>query len=315
MRGEGEAVTFVCVQAQDDARVQVAGTLVDSGGVAVTTPDGEHLATFPSLAAAMAAATALMRSAPVRVGVDADESSARRLAEACDLGCALVGAAAAALAGDHLPPGARLQPAGENFELEHDPRDARQERERLLFDRGRELDTLDDQVARARAGDGALVVVEGSAGIGKTRLLAEARALAGKEMRVLGARAGEFEGGFAFGVVRQLLEPLLATASPELRTELLAGAASLAEPLFSVAGIAEAEETDEAASFAMLHGLYWLAANAAFQRPTALVIDDLHWIDTPSLRWLGYLARRLDGLPLLVVAAMRPAEEGHEPDL
>jgi DNA-binding CsgD family transcriptional regulator len=68
--------------------------------------------------------------------------------------------------------------------------------------------------------------------------------------------------------------------------------------------------------FAIVHGLYWLAANVALQRPTLLVIDDLHWADSPSLRWLLYLTRRLEGVPLLVVAGTRPPEgEGHDPML
>jgi tetratricopeptide (TPR) repeat protein len=65
----------------------------------------------------------------------------------------------------------------------------------------------------------------------------------------------------------------------------------------------------------MLHGLHWLAANVASERPTILAIDDLHWSDTPSLRWLCYLARRLEALPLHVVVAMRPPEQGRDPEL
>jgi DNA-binding CsgD family transcriptional regulator len=54
----------------------------------------------------------------------------------------------------------------------------------------------------------------------------------------------------------------------------------------------------------------------ALQRPTLLAIDDLHWADTPSLRWLLHLTRRLEGVPLLVVAGTRPPEgEGHDPTL
>src|SRR5204863_240124 len=79
-----------------------------------------------------------------------------------------------------------------------------------------ELAALAAVVDSACAGEGSLVVIEGTAGIGKTRLLAEARARAGGEMRVLSARGGELEGEFAFGVVRQLFEPLLATASAEV---------------------------------------------------------------------------------------------------
>jgi hypothetical protein len=73
----------------------------------------------------------------------------------------------------------------------------------------------------ARSGGGRLVVIEGTAGIGKTRLLGEVRAIAGSVgMQVLAARGGELEGEFAYGIVRQLFEPLLATASSDAREEL-----------------------------------------------------------------------------------------------
>jgi predicted ATPase len=66
-------------------------------------------------------------------------------------------------------------------------------------------------------------------------------------------------------------------------------------------------------SFDLLHGLFWLTANLA-QAPLMLVIDDLHWSDAPSLRFLAYLMPRLEGLPLLVVAALRPAEPAVDQD-
>ena len=54
----------------------------------------------------------------------------------------------------------------------------------------------------------------------------------------------------------------------------------------------------------------------AFQQPTLLAIDDLHWADTPSLRWLLYLTRRLEGVPLIVAVGTRPPEgEGRDPAL
>jgi DNA-binding CsgD family transcriptional regulator len=164
---------------------------------------------------------------------------------------------------------------------------------------------------------GHFAVIEGSAGIGKSRLLAEARAIAGAAgMRVLVARGGEFEGGFAYGIVRQLFEPLLTSVSPDLRAELISGPAALIESLFASSQPTGSQDAVAEGSFAILHGLYWLAANAAFQQPTLLAIDDLQWADTPSLRWLVYLTRRLEGVPLLVVAASRPPEgEGHDPTL
>ena len=183
----------------------------------------------------------------------------------------------------------------------------------VLLEREAQVAVLQALIDAARGGDGRFCVIEGTAGIGKTRLLAEARAIAGSaEVRVLAARGGELESEFAYGIVRQLFELLLASAVPDLRAELLSGPAALMEPLFGETQLAASHDAPAEGSFAVLHGLYWLAANVAFHRPTLLVIDDLHWADTPSLRWLVYLTRRLEGVPLLVVAGTRPPEgEGH----
>jgi DNA-binding CsgD family transcriptional regulator len=187
----------------------------------------------------------------------------------------------------------------------------------LLLEREAQVAALRALAETAREGGGRFVVIEGTAGIGKTRLLAEARTIAGAAgMRVLAARGGEFEGEFAYGIVRQLFEPLLTSADPDLRAELLSGSAALVEPIFRASDLAESQDTPAEGSFAILHGLYWLAANVAFHQPTLLAIDDLHWADTPSLRWLLLLTRRLEGLPLLVAGATRaPEGEGHDPTL
>jgi DNA-binding CsgD family transcriptional regulator len=187
----------------------------------------------------------------------------------------------------------------------------------LLLEREVQVAALRALADAAKSGGGRFVVVEGTAGIGKTRLLAEARAIAGSaEMRVLAARGGELEGEFAYGIVRQLFEPLLAVVSPDLRVELLSGPAALIASLLGASQPAGSQDAAAEGSFAIAHGLYWLAANVALQRPTLLAVDDLHWADTPSLRWLLYLTRRLEGVPLLVVAATRPPEgEGHDPML
>ena len=191
--------------------------------------------------------------------------------------------------------------------------------------------TTDDRpasLARARGGTGcaggdarrgARAVMAGwwssraAPGIGKTRLLAEVRALAqAGDFEVLSARGGELEGEFAFGIVRQLFEAPLAAATPELRGDLFAGAAALSASLFASAPTSASTGGVES-SFAMLHGLYWLTANFASLRPTLLVVDDLHWSDEPSLRWLHYLSRRLEGLPVLLLLGTRPPEQANLP--
>src|SRR5438034_3150446 len=185
----------------------------------------------------------------------------------------------------------------------------------LLLEREAELAVLEAMLGAAQSGDGRLVVVEGSAGIGKTRLLGEARALAvAAEFEVLTARGGELEGQFAFGIVRQLFEAPLAAATEDERNELLSGAAGLSASLFTSAPTNSSGDGAES-SFAMLHGLYWLAANFASRKPTLLVVDDLHWADEPSLRWLAYLAHRLEGLPIFLLAGTRPPEQANVPAL
>jgi len=176
-----------------------------------------------------------------------------------------------------------------------------------LLSRESEVATLTALMADARAGEGRLAMIEGGAGIGKTRLIAEARTTATAHgFEVLTARAGELEQGFAFGVVRQLFEPVLASCSAEDRAELLSGAARLAAPLFDRDVLSQQDGDRGDIPFHTLHGLYWLTANIAQRTPVVLAVDDLHWSDAPSLRWLNYLARRLEGLPVLLLLASRP---------
>src|SRR5439155_20980121 len=90
--------------------------------------------------------------------------------------------------------------------------------------------------------------------------------------------------------------------------EILSGAAALAAPLLGGDFLVGAGSAEVESPFPTLHGLFWLTANLAARRPLLLAVDDLHWADKPSLRWLAYLMRRLEGLPVLVVACLRPAE-------
>lgn len=154
--------------------------------------------------------------------------------------------------------------------------------------------------------DGGVLVVEGGAGIGKTSLLDVACGNAtacGHD--VARARASELEAEFAFGVVRQLFERRLSGSPPAAREALLAGPAGAARTLIS-GGPAEDAASDT--TFAVLHGLFWLAANLSASRPLLLVVDDAHWADEPSLRWLAYLAPRVEGLALGLLVALRPGE-------
>ncbi len=180
-----------------------------------------------------------------------------------------------------------------------------------LVERDAECAAVADAVAAASGGDGRLVFVEGVAGIGKTRLLFEAAALAeASGFEVLSATAAELESGFPFGVVRQLLERRLRSASDTERAVLSDGAAAPAMALLG-SGMQLPLTDPGDPGVGMIHALYWLVANIAASRPVALFVDDLQWVDAPSERLLRYLVRRLDGLAVLIVVATRPTGGAH----
>jgi DNA-binding CsgD family transcriptional regulator len=175
---------------------------------------------------------------------------------------------------------------------------------RTLLERTAEVRALQDAVASAIAGSGAAVVVEGEAGIGKTALLTAAVGEpAGGAPTVLRARGGELERDLTFGVARQLFEGLLARTDPADRDALMAAAA---RPAAAVFGYGAPDDRPDEPS--LVHALYWLCANLAEHGAVCLVVDDAQWSDTASLRWLVYLARRLEELPVAVLVAVRTGE-------
>jgi DNA-binding CsgD family transcriptional regulator len=184
---------------------------------------------------------------------------------------------------------------------------------RVLLEREHELELLRTMLRETEAGRGAVAFVEAPAGEGKTELLrALRREAAAAGVRVFSAIGAELERGFAFGMVRQLFEPELHVADDARRARLFRGAAELARPLL-VAGVMAEAVMD--VSHARLHGLFWLVSNLAEEQPVLIVVDDAHWGDAPSLRFLDMLARRVEDLPMLIAIAARPDEPGAERQL
>jgi DNA-binding CsgD family transcriptional regulator len=178
-----------------------------------------------------------------------------------------------------------------------------------LLERERELAAVDSLIHRAAHGGTSFVVVTGPAGIGKTRFLdAVERRARGAGLDVLGAVGAELERPLAFGGAVQLFEAPLRAASDEQRAELLEGAARLGGELLGF-GAGRLAEAIGDSNFAALHGLYWLCVNLAAHSPLALLIDDAHWLDDQTLAWIEYLARRREGVAVLVMAATRPEQE------
>jgi DNA-binding CsgD family transcriptional regulator len=173
-----------------------------------------------------------------------------------------------------------------------------------LLERERELEMVQAGLVEARSGHGCVVVVEGVAGIGKTALVTALCTQARDDGIVaLTALSGELEQELPFSVVRQLFEP-------SVRSSTLTGAARLAAPVFDDSLVADATSVG-----AVVHGLYWVCSDLADESPLLLVIDDVHWVDDASLRFISYLARRITDIPIMLVLAGRPAPPGSGLDL
>ena len=168
-----------------------------------------------------------------------------------------------------------------------------------LLERGAELAGLDGLLASACDGRGALVVIEGPPGIGKSALLRACADHASElGMECLRARGDDVSMESSFAAMRELLAPVAGPGA-------FRGSAGLAAPVFR-GGADAAPEPDRAA--AVLHGLYWLIADRCDHGPVALLVDDAHWLDPASVRFLLYLARRLESLPAVLLVAQRPGE-------
>lgn len=178
---------------------------------------------------------------------------------------------------------------------------------RELLERDAELSTLAGRLCELRDyRRGGVVLVEGPPGIGKTELLDVALGSATDGLTVLRASGSELEGVLAFGGVRQLFAPLVMGLDDGAREVLFEGPRRLAASVLSLPPAPGAPATlgDP------LYGLFWLAVELSDQVPLVIAVDDLHWLDEQSARFVVYLAERIDGVPILVLATARPDEPG-----
>jgi len=161
--------------------------------------------------------------------------------------------------------------------------------------RVRERKTLDDLLGRVRAGESAVLVIRGEAGIGKTALMHYcARQASGCRLVQIGGV--EFEMELPFAALHQLCGPMLS------------GLAALPEPqqraLRVAFGLAAEPAPDR---FVLGLAVLSLLAENAAERPLVCLVDDAQWLDGASSQVLGFVARRLLAEPIGVLFAVREA--------
>lgn len=166
------------------------------------------------------------------------------------------------------------------------------------------LEQIRGTLEQAGEGRGQALLIEGHAGIGKTRLYEAALDRARQNgFRILRAAGAELERHVAFGIAAQLLAAQLDALPPKRRNAMLAGLPDRVRALISPD--AEGTGDGEGSDLGLVHGVFTVVATADESRPALLAIDDLDWCDSASLDFVLYLLHRLDELPLAMVMTGR----------
>jgi DNA-binding CsgD family transcriptional regulator len=179
-----------------------------------------------------------------------------------------------------------------------------------IYGRQREIEALGEALDRVAAGGPAILLVDGEAGIGKTRLLTETLADARRRgMHVAVGGAEELERTRPFGVLAAAFG--CTRSSPDARRAAIGGL--LAAPVAAEQGPITVT-SDPGLRFRVVDAFTDLAEELALSGPVIVGLDDLQWADPSSLLTIGALARRLSDLPLGVIGCMRPSPRSAELD-
>jgi DNA-binding CsgD family transcriptional regulator len=156
----------------------------------------------------------------------------------------------------------------------------------IVRGRDAELAVVGDQLARVRSGVGAVVLVEGEPGMGKTRMLAEAARMAGR----LAFRVGTGVAEPGAGVVE--LAPLMTALFDGLH------------PLLDRSGVSELRSPPEQ-RYWLLQDLQAMLERRALDGPVLISLDDQQWADSGTAAALRALPVRLADLPIAWILAFR----------
>ena len=172
-----------------------------------------------------------------------------------------------------------------------------------LVGREAEWGTLARAWKAARSGSGKVVLVEGEAGMGKSRLADEFLRWVGAEGGMgLRGRGMDTRGGFPYASVVEILRhtlsaPGLAGAAPEYLAEVARLLPELRQRFPALPEPASSSDSTEVPR--LFEGIAQVLLSLAAESPLSVVLEDLQWFDADSCNLVRYLIRRMDGAPVL----------------
>lgn len=177
-------------------------------------------------------------------------------------------------------------------------------------------------IARLTARMGQVVLIEGEAGIGKSRLMGEVAGYArGRALPVLVTRCYEIERAIAYQPLIDLAtqaceaapEASLRKIAPVLLAEIAALVPAMAARLDDLPPLSA--DFPQARQARLFHALQQLFDALAQERQLMVIIDDAQWADDASLRFLHFFARQIASRPILLACAYRDEELANNEDL
>ena len=182
--------------------------------------------------------------------------------------------------------------------------------------RGTELERVRDLVARAKRGEGALVMFSGEAGVGKTRMILEAERIAqDSNFTVLRGHCSNTDFAPPYEPALEQIGQMARTLGPELMrramgdnaTELAKLMPELRQQYADIPPYPTLPPEQERRY--LLHGMAeFVARGARTGRPLLLIYEDLQWADESTCILLRYIVERLKGEPVLLMGTYRDSE-------
>ncbi len=184
----------------------------------------------------------------------------------------------------------------------------------VIIGRAYDLAILYTLIDEAKNGKGQVILVSGEAGIGKSRLVSEAKTYAMQNTSILQGNCFESDQSYPYAPVLDLLRTFFNThtlkdflqSSSSVATEFIKLFPELDNGLFDISVLSEGDPQQEKRRlFATLAQFFIYQAS---KQPVLLIVEDLHWADDSSLEFLLYLSRRCTNQPMLMIFTYRDDE-------